>query len=207
MTTLGEFHSSVRDALGRGHALDAAIAASTRRAVMWLERNADPGYAYMRKSGKLTLDASASFPHIIDLPNERLKCLLMFRLATPDGYSYLTKIDPRDVSVLDIAKPQGYWYDGTRRMVLDAKPDEDYSAELLWVEFSAWSDDDDFRHWLLDFAEDVLFAKTMLGLSTYVRDARMRAALNEDLLTGLTTLESFKIDLENENTDVRMNYV
>lgn len=207
MLTLSDFHATVRAAIGRGNVLDATIVSQTRKAVRWLERNADPGYLYMKKWADVTLTASGTNPHILDFPNDRVKCFLMFRLTVDGEYKYLNLINARDVAALTTERPQGYWLDAGKRIVLDAKPDIDYSGEMIWVEYTSWGTEDGYTHWLLDNAEDVLFHRTMMNMSPWLRDDRMYAVFEKELSSGLNTLEGSKINLDNENASEVMRYV
>lgn len=207
MLTLGDFYTTVRDALGRGTALDAVIAANVRKSVRWIERNVDPGYLYMQKFGTLTLTSSGTYPHVIDVPHQRMKAILFFRLVGDDNdYTYLHKIDPREVNELDTAQPAGYWLDGTTRIILDAKPDEDYTAEMQWVEYSSWNIAETHTHWLLDNAEDLLFAQTMLAMAPYTRDPKLVQTYKLLRDEALVTLEGARINTDTENADYTMNY-
>lgn len=205
MATLGEFHSTVRDSLARGTALDSKIIAYTRQAARWMERN--KAYKYMEKFGGIVLNSSATFPHVVDLPSPTVRNISMFRIVGSDGvYSKLKNISPRDQTALDTAKPVGYYQIGYTKLILDSKPDEDYICELLYNEFTPWPTDESATNWLLENAEDVLLAQTLYMLAAFQRDVKLMTIYKNLRDEGLHTLETVDGDLEGSNTDDSMVY-
>lgn len=204
---LGTFYTQIRGALGRGNALDQQIKDYTAKAVLWLERNAEPGYKYMERLYQVTLNKDATFPHVVDFPVGKIKTTTFCRLVRSDGeYIYLKKISPQEVPSLVEDTPAGYFINGVQGIVLDAKPTENFVLELMVVVYTSWPDKDDSAHWLLDNAPDVLEAQTLLLMAPWVRDARMRETFRQTRDEGLVTLEGSIIDLDQYDRNDGMIY-
>lgn len=201
---LGEFHTEVQGACGRGTALNAQIISATRRAAKWLERNC--AYKYMEQLGSLVFNPDAALPHVVTLP-PRLRNITLARLVLSDGsYARLRKIDPRDCVSLDTARPSGYSTVGYGQMVLDTKPDAAYFCELRWNAFTAWPTALTATNWLLENAEDALLGQTMMGMAVHMRDQRMFAMYKLVRDEALHTLETTEGDYEESNRDDSMGF-
>lgn len=196
--TLGQFHSLVSAELRRGTVHDAVIPDYVRRAARWMERNHT--FQYMRRFQSLTIDADATEPRAITLPcsSTLFKGITFFRLVPDDGdYIYLTKIDPRSVSTPepdDDGTPKAYWLDGLDYIWLDRAPEEDYNAEMYSVQYTDWPTDTSVSTlWLLNSAEDVMIAQTILQMGPLLRDdqsmGRWKAIRDEALRTLLLAEE------------------
>lgn len=131
----------------------------------------------------------------------------MLRLVASDGkYTYLRRINPKDVPALTQDTPAGYWLLGKTSIVLDCKPLEALPLEMLFVEFTDWPTELTSTHWLLENAEALLFCTTLLKFSTYLRDPKMLEAYKQERDEELQTLIGSEIDLEQEDTDNSMLY-
>lgn len=208
---LGDFHEMVDLSLGRGSAVTDLIPSFTRQAVRWMERNHT--FAYMQQFVLLELDVSAlDTPRYIELGPGAPKAIPFFRWVGDDGYyAKVERISPADQDFLADATaakpPTGYWLDGIARLVLNATPTEDLSGELRLDRYTSWPvENDDFEHWLMDYAEDVLLAQTLLGLSARLRDPKLRETYKEMRDEGLHTLLRADEELQFSGQTARMEY-
>ncbi len=173
--TLATFHTLVKDTAKRGSTLDSYIPTMTKHAALWIERNFT--LQYMKKYAALSLDPDSAQPRAISLPNSRFKAVRFFKILNTDGtYSFLQKVDPKDITATREAKPTAFWLDGVDFIWFDFTPSELLSAEIGYNEFSNWaalaSGD---THWLLDHAEDLLLYQTLFQLAPFIRDPNLMA--------------------------------
>lgn len=186
---LGELHQEIKLSLARGSELDSIIPGFVRRAAKWLERNYT--FAYMRQFLELHIDLeTATTPGYIELGRGAPKAINMFRWIGDDGeYSYLKRIEPKEVAVRATGVATGYWLDGVKRIVLSATPTQNLNGELQLARYTAWpANADEFEHWLIDQAEDVLIAQTLMMMAPRLRDPRLIDTYKSVRDEGLTTL-------------------
>lgn len=207
---LGDFHEVVSSALARGTALDEQIPSFVRQAARWLERNYT--FNYMKQFVGVSIDVSElDTPRYIELGAQVPKAIPFFRWVMGDGsYQKCDRVEASDQDSLTDATaalpPTGFWLDGVRRLVLNQTPTEDLEGELRLDRYTAWSTDDDFEHWLIDYAEDVLLARTMIHLGARTKDRKLMefyAPLFKDGITGLLLAED---ELAYAGQTARMEY-
>lgn len=185
---LGEFHTEVESCLARGSSLTAVVPGYVRRAARWLERNYT--FQYMKQFLDLYIDLDvASTPRYIELGIGAPKKIsfLRWRLSTGE-YQNLERVEPEDLTALTTGTPDGFWLDGIRRLVLNKTPDENLTGELRIDRYTPWPTQLTFQHWLLDQAEDVLLAQTLVLMAPRLRDPRMVQTYEKMRDEGLKTL-------------------
>lgn len=200
---LGELHTELKNAIRRGTSMDAHIPGFVRKGVRWLERNKT--LQYMRQYATITIDpAVEGTPQFIELEGNGIKAVKMFRWVpstTLGDYIYLRRIDPGDMHQPLSGIPTAYWLDGVSRLVLSATPTEALTGELVVEKYSAWPTSPTATHWLLDYAEDLLFHLGMWNFAVHARDAEL-AAMHKGLAAdALTTLMNAEVDSEYANSD------
>jgi hypothetical protein len=203
---LGEFHAEIKASLARGDSLDAIIPGYTRRAALWMERNYT--FQYMKQFLEVDIDPTlASTPRYIELGPGAPKAIPMFRWVLGDGtYMPLTKVDPLRLDALEVSTPESYWLDGTRRIILSSTPGEVLHGELRIDRYTPWPAELTFTHWLLDRAEDVMLAQTLIMMSIHLRDPRLRDNYKQMRDEGMLTLLNAEDELQYGNQDGAMEY-
>lgn len=173
--TLGEFHTMVSDALGRGTALDSIIPVRTRMAARWIERNYL--FQYMRTWKVLDVLATATYPYILSLANLEIRNIESLRIRTLDGdgttYLFsppLKRIAPADRGTRGLGVPESYWLNGVTSVILGSIPDVDTTFEANLQQFTKWGSGSSWTHWLLDNAEQLLLCRTLMMMTVRSRD-------------------------------------
>lgn len=175
--TLAEFKALVSDGLGRGTTLDSVIGTRIAMAVQWLERNYT--FQYMRQWTELQALTSAQFPYIVSLHNMRIKGIELIRQRTSDnegGHLFgrpLKRVHPGDRESRSAGPVESYWPNGVSSIILNSIPTEDLTFEAHIKQFTAWGTADDFTHWLMDNATQLLLARTMMMLVPRTRDPKL----------------------------------
>lgn len=200
---LGEFHTLVRTTAKRLNSLDDLIPIATRQAARYIERNYTLQYMNRFVTFPLAADTDC-----IPFPSSRLKKFNFVRITQDDGcYDYLTMKDPQEISRLGECQPKHFWLDAYDHMFFDSAADVDYSVGMSFVEFSLWPTDDLATHWLLDHADDVLLARTIIGMAPQMRDPEMITNYGKLLDLGLKSLQDSELELHDGPTRMeKMNY-
>lgn len=176
-TTLGEFHTLVSDALGRGTSLDSVIPKRTEMAARWIERNYT--FQYMRSWLSLSVDSAATNPHIVSLYDLELKSLELVRRRTTgaDGTILfsrpLRKLRPADRESRPVGQPESYWLNGVSSIVFNSTPGEDMTFECHFQQFTKWGSGSSWTHWLLDNATQLLLCRTLMTMAIRSRDPKL----------------------------------
>lgn len=198
--TLAAFKAIVADEIGLGNSIESAIDIRIRQAIRWLERNEK--LRYMHRWVTFTIDASAETPRLITPPS-RIRSLDFFRLVLDENasgnsdFAYLRKVPPMDVENIPAERPTVFWFDGVDHMVLNSTPQENYTAEIGYWQYTnlaALTDDDE--HWLFENAEDVLLQQTLIQLANYMKEddsyfGKLRALRSEGLQTLIKAEDDF----------------
>lgn len=199
---LGEFHSEVSSFLKRGTALDSVIPTFVRQAARFLERNYN--FLYMERFVETTVVAGDRY---IILPSTRVKQVNFFRWRDGEGeFSYLRTVNPKDQLAWGDVRPSGYWRDGSVGLVLDSVTDATLEGELQIVEMTDWPTNPNSEHWLIDNAEDVLLAQSMMIAATSQRDTAMYQVYLNARNEGLKTIIDSDIEARFSNSDQVMQY-
>lgn len=201
---LSEFHSLVSEAIGRSTAYDSQIPGYTRRAARFLERNYT--LQYMNVYSTFELDAEAEEPRLIQLPAGLKRDRLIRIIAAGGTYNDLRKIDPQDVKVLRTEMPSAYWLSGDDKIWLAQAPDVDYSCEIYWTRYTTWPTAPDGSAWLLENADDVLLAQTMVLMAPHLKDPDILQLWSGNLSVCIKTLLDADLALEDSNKPAVMNY-
>lgn len=203
---LGEFHDLVSNALHRGTALDSVIPTRVRQAVSWIERNYS--YQYMKRWLTGTIDVSVTYPYIIPIYELRIKSIEAVRLESSDGWlNDLKRIDPKERSQLpEEGTPSAYWLDGETSLILDAYPATNTEYALHVVQYTAWPTDENFEHWLIDNAEDMLLFTTLWYTAIHLRDSRMANDYKILRDEAQQTLHSAQQDIQHNDRDAALLY-
>ena len=171
---LSEFHVMVQDALGRP-ALNDRVPKRVAMAVAWIERNYT--FQYMRTWRELSVSATQDYPYIISLHNIQLKGIELMRVRRLDNDGEIIfdapmkKVHPQDRDRRGSGKPESYWLNGRSSIILNTIPDEDTTFECHLQEFTNWSyEQDNFTHWLLDNATQLLLCRTLMMMALPARD-------------------------------------
>lgn len=162
---LGDFHSVISNEANKGSSFSDVIPAKVRQAARWVERNAT--LKYMERF----VEASLS-DRCWNFPTTRIKSIIFVRHLLENGkYKQIIQVDPQQVVSIDEGIPDGFWIDGDDHFWFDAFPSEgNLELELLLVEYSDWPTDLTKTHWLIDNAEDLLIAQTMILLAPTARE-------------------------------------
>jgi hypothetical protein len=178
LTTLGQFHERVRRTINRGSAYNQDIIDQTRFAVKWLERNYS--FRYMRDLFSATLAENTRT--ITYDGGTGVKSVKFFRLLllADSEYWYLEKGEPRDFSDFGVDRPSKYFVEEDKVFITNCKSDADYPVDLLLYKYTAWPDTAlnafdtaTYTHWLLDNGEDLLFAHTLVNMSSILKSNRL----------------------------------
>lgn len=197
---LSDFHELVEDSLGRS-SLNTRIPKRVAMAVGWLERNFT--FQYMRTWRQLTALTTATYPYIISLHDISLKGIELMRIRRvneddPTEYLFdrpMRKVFPGDRETRGTGIPESYWINGRSSIILNSIPDEDTTFECHLQEFTKWQyDQDNFTHWLLDNATQLLMCRTMMMMATGpARDVGLYQAWKADFDLEIS---SFKVSEE-----------
>jgi hypothetical protein len=174
--TLADFHTNISSIINQGTRLDAFIPMVVRQAARTIEQ--DYSYLYMDRFVEIVLDVSLSNPRFLTWPVQdganNMKRIQFIRYlgsgGSDDEYTYLTKIDPEQVTEVTSDEPLGYWLtgtpDGSGYIVLDQVGDTDITFELMYTSFTNWPTTtagySSTTPWLVQNAELLLTAQTML---------------------------------------------
>ena len=222
---LSEFHTMVSDAIGRSTSLDSVIPRRTEMAAQWLERRYT--FQYMKQWKVFNVDYTATNPYIINVYDLGLKGIETIRRRTTESdgsYSFgnpLRKVKPVDRQTRPFGDPESYWLNGVSSIILNSVPDENMTFEAHIKAFTKWSkDDDNFTHWLLDNASELLLARTLMMMSVRQRDATQYQMYKSELDAEIGTFDVSEEELQysdfvdvweppeyhaNDTTDLRSN--
>jgi hypothetical protein len=203
--TLGDFKTRVKNGIRRNDTADSLIEPAAAAATRWLERNYT--FLYMMQFRRFTISASANDPRQLSLPSSRVKAVRMLRIEKDSGYfHYVPLIDPKDMTRVHEGLPEGYWLDGRQRIWIDATPTEDLSAEIQFSEYSIFPTQDSETSWLIDNAEDVLQAQTIMFLAPELRDQKVFQFYQRLRDEGLKTLLLAEDEGKYQNMEAQMRY-
>lgn len=195
-TTLGEFHSLVKDEVKRGDSLDSIIPLRVKLAVQFLERNYS--MEYMRSFMEATLDPNVSSPKVITLP-AATKSVRFLRAVGTTNYHYLKHGGSKDQQVVyDEGLPEHFWKLGLSQVILDRKPDKAYKLEGELILYTDWPTATNSTPWLLQHGLDLLLAQTMLHMGNFLRDDQIikqyRGSRDEALRTMMLAEQETSYD-------------
>ena len=212
---LSEFYTDIENELTRGSKYTPRIPARVRAAGFWIERNYT--LDYMRKFKTFDI-AVADSKRTISFPAaNRVKRFEFIRIVkvsslvnTDSQFTYLQgPVHPKDVTRIRSGEPEFFWLDAQEFVWLDAFVTEDTSFEMYYEELSDWNNFATTEEpWLINYAYEVILAKTMLLLLPTAWQAKKRKdEYREMLQEGLRTLIIASQELAHGGSDNRMLYV
>lgn len=172
--TLATLHADVAAVLARGNSQAAKVPRWVRHSAAWLEQNYS--FKYMEKHGEVELDPLAIAPNVLDLPNNRVKSVVLVQPFRVTGTRKqltkpLPKADRRDVLSIDMGNPSGWWQVGNS-LHFDGKPSQPFALDLVWQEYTDWPTEQDAQPDLLAKYENLLFAQTLVAAWRELKDAK-----------------------------------
>lgn len=208
--TLQTLHTDIAAVLARGGSQDAKIPRWVRHSAQWLEQNYS--FKYMEKHGEVALDPLAIAPNVLQLPNNRVKSVVLvqpYRTEADGRKAYanpLPKADRRDVTSIDLGYPSGWWQVG-ETLHFDGKPEQTFNLDMVWFEFTDWPTDLNTTPTLLQRYENLLFAQTLVAAWREIKDqAAMQDWTGERDIALRAVLVAEDADAW-EAQDLRMNPV
>lgn len=206
MPTLGEFHTLVAAEANKGTRLAAIIPGWVRRAATWLERNYS--FTYMDRHVSFVLDPNASEPRIapIDGTVKSLNFIKRLDVDNPLRRYDLERVAPQDTDLIEEGPPTQYWLDGHQWLWFNRVPNVIYTFHMSYVAYSAWPVGAADEHWLLDYAEDALLAKTMLLMAPGQREPEWLQTYAGMYAEGLQTAITADSELKYHNVKAFMQY-
>lgn len=211
---LGELHSRIARALGKGTSLDSSIPSFVEEGVQWLEANYN--FQYMKRWVEWTIDPNVQQPHVISLYQTKIKKIEAVRLVVEDPahldanearFKDLRRIDPKDRQTRFKGPPSGYWLDGMQSIVLDSIPTEAGIIEGHYIAFTSWQPNEpEFRHYLIDRYLTPLIARTCMIAAIDRRDPRMYDMYKAAYLDAQTVINVSEEDLQYGSGDQQMSW-
>lgn len=164
---LSEIVTLVTDEMNKGSALSTStIQTRIRMALQNLESVED--WQYMKTFDDAV--AIVSGDRTLTL-NSRIKSIEFLRIINDDGtLDYLNEVDPERIDKRETKQPTGYWKSGTSTLYFDNTPDQAYSAEMLFHQYTTWSAADTFEPWLFQEAFPLVIAETNILCSMYLKE-------------------------------------
>lgn len=167
---LGDFTQLVRDNIKRGSAYDSIIPFGVASAALYLETNYS--FKYMERFVSFSLSPDGDVPRALAQPSPHIKSIAFMRVVLDDGsFRGLSQIDPQQVSKVETAAPTAYWLDGAQYIWFDNTPDQLYTLEMSFSDYTPWPTDASATPWLLAYAAPLMLAQTMLELAPTLRTA------------------------------------
>ncbi len=167
--SLGDFHTLVQDGPLNDPTMAQFIPEATRQAAAWLERNYT--YLFMEVKFDFVITKGDSIVELTATASQ-IKSIKWARITKSDGnFDYLQQVDANDLIDKPTQRPETFWLAGIDEMYLGEDPDAAYTMETVVALYTDWlSNNNNFTHWLLDHAQDLLLAQTVLQLAPYMRE-------------------------------------
>lgn len=206
MTTLGEFHSLVKEEAKKGARLDTVVVGAVRRAAVWFERNYS--FSYMDRYVSFVLDPGASEPRVAPLDGTVKAIHFVKRLDvdSPERRWLVERVAPEPIAFISTRAPDKYWVDDHQWLWFNNIPDREYTFHMSYVAYSVWPTDLDAEHWLLSYGEDVMLAKTMMLMAPGQREPAWLELYASMYSEGLVTLMNADAELKYHNVHAHMRY-
>lgn len=192
LVQLNTFHDLVSGVVNRGTRYNSNIIVATRQAVRWIERKQTLKFMDKFSTFSLSVDQAD-----LTFASSRIKRVYFIRFPIGGDFHYLNgQRSPKGFTSGQAGRPSEYWWErGTQRLVFSIPVDTAYDAEVMWAEYTTWPTDTSpdftsvFEHWLLDNAEDLLMAQTMLFMVPTLKDPLVRQFWQPIRDEGLKTIE------------------
>ena len=200
--TLAEFEAYVKAVVNVGDTADPFIPAAVRQAVMWIERNYSYLYMEATNLGGDRLEAGdVSYPLVLfaDIAPpgfaHRVKSIVSVRLDLPEVGAEFWYPEQANKLNFESPTPDGnptHFYFGNQsfglqttgtvntllsfQLVFNKAPTEDLTVFVTYVQYTDWDYvEDDGEHWLMEYAEDLLLAQTLMQLAVPLKDPDLYA--------------------------------
>ncbi len=169
-------------------------------------------WQYMNRFVTFSFDTTAAEPRAITLPNypnTRLKSIEFVRIVLSDGsFHYTPKVDARDVSGVKVDLPNGYWMDGFDYLWFDNTPDQDYSAEMNYIQKSDWAGfTAESTNWLFDNATDAIMSRAIIMMAPYIREPKLIQLYQEKWSTAMQSMLAEDEEPKYHGRDDSMQYL
>ena len=169
--SVGEFKILLRRAHKRGTALDAELDSAMARAARWVEMNTT--LQYMRQRFELVTEIGSDE---IALPKVGIKSILGMRYKDRlDDYGkpiHIRKVSQEEMIYYGEGLPDQFFQDGIARLVFNGTYREVMQITGTLARFTDFPKKDTDTHWLLENAEGLMLAQSMLELGLISRDER-----------------------------------
>lgn len=207
--TVGDFYTTLRNAHGRGNEFDSVQDGVTRRAVRLIEQNYT--LSYMRRFVSFQLQANT---RAVPQP-DRVKEIEFIRVKLGDSksndYRYLHYVHPKMIEEKGIGSdddrvPLAFWLDSDQYIWFDGAPSSDENLEMYYTQYSEWPTNTSETHWLLNNAEEVLLAQTMIGMAPFLRDPEVVQLWTQQRDLAMKTLLLAEDEREYHGRSFKMYY-
>jgi hypothetical protein len=168
----------------------------------------------MKRFVDFTISASASNPRVLPMPSrpKQIYFLRVVRDATDvqdasKEYSNLHMIDPSTLTELGVGAPKFYWLDALDYIWLNSIVEKDWTAELYYAQYTNWPTDTSQSPWLVNNAEELLLAQTMMHLAPFMRDQATQQLWKGQRDLALKALIDADYEFAYQNRSMKMQYV
>lgn len=176
--TLEDFHTTVDTLSSEAGAVDVQIPIVVRMAARKLERAFN--FRYMRAESQVTYAAAAT-PTQIDL-GLRIKSLISCETRAVGGWEGVSKVAVVDSPHVDLTsqalEDKFVLYQKSERYVIPLQATESaMDLHFLFYRFSDWptaAPYNTFNSYLIDYAEDLLLAESMLMLAPVLKEPALQ---------------------------------
>jgi hypothetical protein len=202
---LAAFYADVQASLRRGNSTADLIPGWAEDAALWLEQNYS--FAYMKRTLSVVLDPLAADANLIDI-EDRLKAVRFIRRVYVSGsmssYGYLEKVEPGEISSIDLGAPSYYWLEGMNNIWLDSKVQELLTVEVGGIVYTDWPLDETATPTLLRYYKNLLKAQTLIEAAIDLKDDRMLAAYESKFQRAIAAVLVAEEESARLDTDAQM---
>lgn len=200
MPDIATFRSNVSSILDLGSTADNKIDRALRQSVSFLERTYS--FQYMNRFVTFTIDSSKNDPRAYSFPS-RPKSIRFVRIKDTSKdttqFHILDHIAPTELNELPSERPKAFWLDAWDFLWLNSVPDEDYTGEMSYVQYSDWDNfSDSDEPWLLQYAEDLMTAQVIMHVAPFIREPELTQMYKPLRDEGLQALIQAEEDLQRE---------
>jgi hypothetical protein len=196
MATLADFYDRVSNAIRRGSIYNSVIANYTYEAMEELEQR--HSFRHMWEVQDKTVTTGNRDMTFTD----RIKSIRFIRRANDDGsLSYVSKVEPEDVSGVETGFPDGYFFKSTTEIRFDNEMDQDYTFEVGWYKFTTPADD---MVWLTHM-RGLLLAATIVEMAPLLRDPDLVQLYGAQQAKKLAAVLEFDAELQYDGADMVMS--
>jgi len=196
--TLSDFIAVVRSATLRGNALDAQIGPAIRRAVLFIESNYNMPYMRRKIDVAVAVDDTAVVLNDTTHQAGRLKSIERVRFNDGGDWYYLKQVDSWQLVSNEAEAPVAF--ELTSTLSAAGATEVTLTFDSAWAEaqtleiWGFWRTEIDLTNpssagiWLINNAEDVLLARTMMNMAPVMRDPQVLGMYQQLWMEGQQTL-------------------